>query len=470
MGLFCFLHFCCIEKTDYYLHFNLSLEGILSNLIGIMKKKFFALLLIFIPAFHTKVQTAPSAFGTKWFEDARFGLFVHFGPYSVLGAGEWVMNTRPIRAASYRRLQDFFNPKEFNAKEWVRIAKNAGMKYITFTARHHDSFSNWDTKQSDWNIMNTPYGKDLIKQLADECQKEGIVLNLYYSTVDWMRPDYQWETGRSGQHSGRVGPSNWDGYINFMKAQLTELLTDYGPIGVIWLDGHWDQTDEKNRSNQQAKVDWRYAEIYELIHRLQPNCLIANNHHLPPFPGENIQVFERDVPGENKAGYSGQKVSGLPLETCQTINDSWGFSITDDHFKSAKELIHLLVRTAGTGANLLLNVGPMPNGKIQPECVERLEEVGKWLQKWGFTIYATQRGFTLPQDWGAVTRKGNTYYIHILKSNTTNIIVRIPEPIKSCQWINVSGTVQQTRRNDYTWLRFEAQLDDVDAILAVEVQ
>lgn len=437
-----------------------------------MKKNLITLLLSFIFVFQLSAQGAASTStpDTKWFEDARFGLFVHYGPYSVLGAGEWVMNTRPIDGASYRRLQDFFNPEQFDAKEWVTMVKNAGMKYITFTSRHHDSFSNWDTKQSDWNIMNTPYGKDLIKQLADECHKQGIVLNLYYSTADWMRSDYQWETGNSGKHSGRVEPSNWDAYIRFMKAQLTELLTNYGPIGVIWFDGHWDQTTEGNRTDHNAYVDWHYPEIYELIHSLQPECLIANNHHLPPLPGENIQVFERDVPGENNSGYSGQEVSVLPLETCETINGSWGFNITDNYFKTTKQLIHLLVRTAGTGANLLLNVGPMPNGKIQPECVERLAEVGKWMEKYGHTIYETQRGFTLPQEWGAVTKKDNTYYIHILNPETKRIAVEIPQKIKSAKWINVDGTVKYSTKKGITEFTFDVNPDETDSILEVVVK
>ncbi len=322
-----------------------------------MKKIIISLsLLLFCVSMNCQIQTKQS--DIKWFEDARFGMFVHFGPYSVLGAGEWVMNTRPpISGKNYMKLQNIFNPQAFDAKEWVMIAKNAGgMKYITFTSRHHDGFSNWDTKQSDWNIMNTPYGKDLIKQLADECHKEGIKLVFYYSTLDWMRSDYQYETGRTGKNAGRTEKSDWNSYINFMKAQLTELLTNYGPIAGIWFDGHWDQTADENRTDHSTHVDWRYPEIYSLIKKLQPECLIANNHHLPPFPGEDYQIFERDVPGENKSGFSGQEVSRLPLETCETINRTWGFNITDDKYKPTKDLLHLLIRTAGTGANLLLNV------------------------------------------------------------------------------------------------------------------
>lgn len=435
-----------------------------------MKKYFLLFALIFVMA-NLSAQSKAVKPDVKWFEDARFGMFVHFGPYSVLGDGEWVMNNRPIKTNEYKRLQDFFNPQEFNAAEWVRIAKSAGMKYIAFTSRHHDSFSNWDTKQSDWNIMNTPYGKDIVRQLADECHKQDMKLVLYYSILDWMRSDYQYETGRTGKGSGRTEKSDWNSYINFMKAQLTELLTNYGPIAGIWFDGHWDQTEHENRTDQSTYVDWHYPEIYELIHRLQPECLIANNHHLPPFEGESYQIFERDVPGENKGGLSGQEVSKLPLETCQTINGSWGFDITDDKYKSTKELLHLLIRTAGTGANLLLNVGPMPNGKIQTECVERLQQMGEWMDKYGYTIYGTKQGFTLPQSWGAITNKGKTYYIHILEKDTPSITLNIPN-IKSAKWLNVDSKLvwnRDKKTGDVTFT-IEGKLDDISSIIEVEVK
>lgn len=435
-----------------------------------MKKYFLLFALIFVMA-NLSAQSKAVKPDVKWFEDARFGMFVHFGPYSVLGDGEWVMNNRPIKTNEYKRLQDFFNPQEFSAAEWVRIAKSAGMKYIAFTSRHHDSFSNWDTKQSDWNIMNTPYGKDIVRQLADECHKQDMKLVLYYSILDWMRSDYQYETGRTGKGSGRTEKSDWNSYINFMKAQLTELLTNYGPIAGIWFDGHWDQTEHENRTDQSTYVDWHYPEIYELIHRLQPECLIANNHHLPPFEGESYQIFERDVPGENKGGLSGQEVSKLPLETCQTINGSWGFDITDDKYKSTKELLHLLIRTAGTGANLLLNVGPMPNGKIQTECVERLQQMGEWMDKYGYTIYGTKQGFTLSQSWGAITNKGKTYYIHILEKDNPSVTLNIPN-IKSAKWLNVDSKLvwnRDKKTGDVTFT-IDGKLDDISSIIEVEVK
>ncbi len=263
------------------------------------------------------------------------------------------------------------------------------MQYITLITRHHDGFSDWDTKQSDWKITNTDWKQDAVKLIAEECQRQGIRLFVYYSLLDWYRSDYQYETGRTGHGTGRTAKSDWNHYIAFMKAQLTELLTQYGPIAGVWFDGYWDQLPNDHDKTNKPKVDWHLPEIYALIHQLQPQCLIGNNHHLSPIPGEDFQMFEKDLPGGNSTGFGGQSVSSLPLETCETINNSWGFNITDTHYKSSKELIRLLVKDAGYGANLLLNIGPLPNGEIQAAFTERLDSMGIWLKKNGYTIYGT---------------------------------------------------------------------------------
>ncbi|RYG40821.1 MAG: alpha-L-fucosidase, partial [Chitinophagaceae bacterium] len=268
------------------------------------------------------------------FRDNRYGMFIHWGLSSILADGEWVMNNRNIKVVDYKRLLRAFNPVDFDAAKWVSAAKNAGMKYIVFITRHHDGFSNWDTKQSDWKITNTPYGKDVLKMLAEECNRQGIQLGLYYSTLDWSRDDYPYQTGRTGKGAGRTGPGNYESYLQFMKNQLTELLTNYGKIMSIWFDGHWDQTNPEGDADRTSRINWKYEEIYGLIHRLQPQCLIGNNHHLSPIPGEDFQMFERDLPGENKSGLSFQQASTLPLETCETINGSWGYNITDHRYKT----------------------------------------------------------------------------------------------------------------------------------------
>ena len=404
--------------------------------LPIMKKSVFLVCCLFIYSSLISQQvytpTPENLAARRWFEQARFGMFIHWGASSVLGGGEWVMNSRNIKVDDYKRLQDFFNPVHFDATAWVRAAKDAGMKYITFTSRHHDSFSNWDTQQSDWKITNTPYKKDVLKELADACQKEGIKLFLYYSTLDWFRSDYPYETGRTGKGTGRTQPSDWARYLGFMKAQLTELLTQYGPIAGIWFDGHWDQLDNDTDKEAKSKIDWHYDELYGLIHRLQPSCLVGNNHHLTPFPGEDFQIFENDLPGENKVGLSGQSVSErLPLETCLSINGAWGFNITDRAYKPVKEIISLLVRAAAYNGNLLLNVGPMPDGEIPPVSIARLEQIGVWMKRYGETIRGTQGGFIKPQVWGGITQKEGTCYVHILSKPENGVLaLKFPAPVK----------------------------------------
>lgn len=409
-------------------------------------KKLILFASIVFAAFYANSQLSNPSL--QWFTDARFGMFIHFGPYSALCNGEWVLNTQQLKFQNYKKLQKFFNPYNFDAKKWVSIAKSAGMKYITFTSRHHDGFSMWNTAQSEWNIMNTPFGRDIVKELSDECHKEGIKLMLYYSLLDWGRTDYSYQTGRTGQHTGRVETGQWQSYIDFMKAQLTELLTNYGDIAGIWFDGEWDQMSEEDQDgfgHEYSKVNWHFDEIYELIHTLQPNCMIGNNHHLPPLPGEDFQAFEKDLPGENTGGGFSAKQSvtnTLPLETCETINRTWGYNLKDDSYKSSTQILHLLVRAAGYGANLLLNTGPMPNGEIEDECITRLAAVGEWMSNYGYTIRGTQAGIVKPQTWGASTQKGNKHYIHILNNSENRLAIHFPNKIKSIRWLNIDSKLE----------------------------
>lgn len=404
------------------------------------------------------------------FQKARFGMFIHWGVSSILGDGEWVMQIKNIPVKDYKRLQKTFNPVDFNAKTWVDIAKGAGMKYITLITRHHDSFSNFATKQSDWNIMNTPFKRDIVKELADECHKQGIKICFYYSLLDWYRDDYPYETGKTGKGTGRTKKSDYASYLNFMKNQLTELLTNYGEISAIWFDGHWDQLDNDHDKSLQSKIDWKYEEIYSLIHKLQPQCLIGNNHHLSPIPGEDFQMFERDLPGENKGGLSGQEISTLPLETCETLNGAWGYNIKDDNYKSSKQLVDYLVRAAGYGANFLLNVGPMPNGEIQPEFVERLAKVGEWIKVYGETIYGTKGGFIRPQEWGAVTEKDNKIYLHLLKFKDDKFMLKVPQAFKTAKLFK-NGTAIKFQKLDNNYFVFDvAALDknEIDNVIELE--
>ncbi|TYA84349.1 alpha-L-fucosidase [Seonamhaeicola marinus] len=410
------------------------------------------------------IPTASNLEARQWFEDAKFGLFIHWGVYSILGDGEWVMQKQNISKDAYEMLPDFFNPIEFNAEEWVQMAKSAGMKYITITSRHHDGFSMFDSNATDYTIVKrTPYKKDVLKELAEACKKEGIKLFFYYSLLDWNRDDY-FPRGRTG--TGIMGrkQGKWDSYINFMKAQLTELLTNYGDIGGIWFDGDWDK----------KTANWHYDEIYKLIHDLQPQCLIGNNHHEAVKKGEDFQMFEKDLPGKSTQNFASkaEDIGNLPKEVCETINGSWGFNLQDRRHKSKKELIQYLINAAGYGSNLLLNVGPMPNGKIQPKHVQSLLEIGDWLKIHGQTIYGTKAGPIPPNTERVSTQKGNTVYLHWL-NNQKNIIF-IPRFDKKINSIKLFGSNQKLKfkKDDYglTLKLPESSLDPIDTIIEITLK
>ena len=364
----------------------------------------------------------PNAIARRWFQDAKLGMFVHWGVYSLLGKGEWVMNNDKIPIAEYQKLPPTFNPTKFDAEAWVKLAKSAGARYITITTKHHDGFCMFDSKLTDYDIVDaTPYGKDPIKALADACHKNGIKLFFYYSLLDWRHPDY-YPRGKTGQHAGREEKGDWKKYVEYYQGQVRELCANYGEIGGLWFDGWWDNPD----------ADWDLEGTYKLIHELQPGALVGNNHHVAPFPGEDFQIFEQDLPGKNSAGFNKAEVTAeLPLETCLTLNRSWGYNATDDAFKSVEEIIHALLGAAGRGANLLLNVGPKPDGTIPAESVERLQGVGRWLEENGKSVYETRRGPIPPSDWGVSTaREGRggeapTVYLHVLKADAAEI--ELPE-------------------------------------------
>jgi alpha-L-fucosidase len=415
-----------------------------------------------------------------WFQDARFGLFIHWGVYSVLGDGEWVMNNRKMTSAEYEKLPRRFNPTEFDPVAWVSMAKNAGMKYITITSKHHDGFAMWDSQVSDWTITKrTPYKKDVLKMLADECQKQGIKLFFYHSHLDWHHPDY-YPRGRTGHFSGRPEHGDFNKYLDYMDAELAELCSGrYGAIGGIWFDGWWDQQLPKKESGgdpRKTRVDWRLRRTYDLIHKLQPQALIGNNHRVALFAGEDFQMFERDLPGGNTAGFNEDSKPGtLPLETCDTINGAWGYNKNDKRFKSTRQLLHYLIRAAGQNANFLLNVGPMPSGKIQPEFVQRLHEMGQWLEKNGESIYATRGGPVAPQKWGVTThaKDGDKVYVHLLDPNTRQI--KLPRMGKyfngSAKVLNGEAVVMKLTKDSELLLELPASgRDPIDTVVVLETR
>ena len=406
------------------------------------------------------------------FQDNKFGMFIHWGDFSVLGDGEWVMETKGLNKGDYKKLIKLFNPVDFDAAKWVSTAKNAGMKYIVLITRHHDGFSNWDTKQSDWKITNTRYKNDPLKLLAAECKKQGIKLGFYYSLLDWTRDDYPRETGRTGQKAGRTAKSNYDSYLKFMKGQLTELLTNYGDISCIWFDGHWDQTNPEGSADRSSRINWKYDEIYSLIHKLQPACMIGNNHHLDPIPGEDFQMFEQDLPGQNNSGLSFQTASALPLESCITMNDSWGFRITDHNYKSFNNIIQTLVGAAGRNSNLLLNIGPMANGEIQQEFTDTLALVGKWVKQYGASVYGTRGGPLGPQTWGVTTQDAKHIYVHLFRQRNQSGLF-IPGNFKAKK-VSLMGTLTNlpfsVRQNGILIETGGLSVTGPDTIIAIDFQ
>ena len=400
------------------------------------------------------------------FQDDKFGMFIHWGVYSVLGDGEWVFHNRKLTLQEYERVPQFFDPEKFDAKAWVSLAKAAGMKYITITSRHHDGFAMFDSKVSDWNIVQrTPYAKDPLKMLADECHRQGIKLFFYYSQLDWHHPDY-FPRGKTAMDqgawdNGRPDHGDWNVYLDYMNGQLRELLTNYGPVGGIWFDGMWDKPE----------ADWQLQKTYWLIHQLQPAALIIPNHHETPKPGEDVQTFEKDLPGQNSAGFNTKFVSDqLPLESSNTLNGSWGFNISDSKYKSVEEVEEMLVRAAGNNSNLLLNIGPMPNGEIQPEFVTRLRAVGEWVSRYGDSIYGTRGGPWMPGDWGVSTQKKDKVYVHVLHWNAPLLALPpLGKTVKSAHALSDHVAVTVTQNAEGIVLRLPpAKKAEVDRVVILE--
>lgn len=433
-------------------------------------KKLFIILFFMVPLGFLSAQEAylPSKANLenrKWFEESRFGVFVHWGVYSILGDGEWVMNNQNFGLQEYGLLPGFFNPIDFDAKKWAKLYKESGAKYVTFTARHHDGFSMWRSKQSDYNIVDaTPFKRDVIKELVKACRKEGLKVMFYYSLLDWKRADYL-PAGKTGR--GVIGrdstKADWDKYIEFMKSQLTELLTNYGRIDGIWFDGHWDKPD----------ADWRYEEIYGLIHQLQPQCLVGNNHHLAPIPGEDFQMFERDLPGHNTTGFgtSAEHIGELPKEVCGTIAGSWGFDIKDRQRKSFHEVLSYLIKAAGHGSNLLLNVGPMPNGAIQDYQQERLRQIGGWLKTYGASIYGTEGGFIPPTANYALTKKGDLVFLHVLNTKAESLqIDNFKFPIQDITSFDAIKNIEYTIVGDQLKVILPEESDAIAYVLKINLK
>ena len=351
----------------------------------------------------------------QWWRNARFGMFIHWGLYAVpagtwngkTGYGEWIRTSAQIPLEKYDSFVPQFNPVNLNADEWVKTARDAGMKYIVITSKHHDGFCMFNTKQTRFNIMSTPFQRDPMKELAAACRKYGLKFCFYYSIMDWHHPDYlprrEWETSRA------VADAQYDRYVSYMKAELKELLTQYGDIGVLWFDGEWESTWNQTRG----------LDLYYYVKSLQPSIIINNR----------VGAGRLDMEGLTKQGMFGgdfgtpeQQIppTGMPgtdWETCMTMNDHWGYNSHDKSFKSSKEIIRMLTDIASKGGNLLLNVGPTAQGTFPKESIDRLRDVGKWMELNSESIYGTSASPLNSTPWGRCTIKqtkaGFRLYLHV---------------------------------------------------------
>lgn len=347
-----------------------------------------------------------------WFRDAKFGMFVHWGVYSVpagewngrTDCHEWFVQQTGMPLSQYVKFRDQLNPVKFDAKQWVAMAKDAGVKYIVITSKHHDGFCMFDTKLTDWCITSTPYKRDPMKDLAAACGDAGIRLCFYYSLLNWHNSDF---VPHLPNNDLAAGKPDFDRYVQFMKGQLTELLTNYGPIGVLWFDGFGDDP----WTIQHGK------DLYAHVRSLQPQIIVNNRVGKPEIvPGAGY--LHAGAVGDY--GTPEQLIPGAALgpddywESCMTMNDNWGYNKHDQNWKSPKDLIRHLIDIVGKGGNFLLNVGPTSEGLIPAPGIERFREMGKWLKLNGEAIYGATAGpFANTPSWGRATQKPGKIFLHV---------------------------------------------------------
>ena len=381
----------------------------------------------------------------KKFAEQRFGIFIHWGLYADYAQGEWYQRNAGLTTKTYGRIKDGFCPARFNAREWVRVFRNAGAKYVTVTTRHHDGFSLWPTKVDDgFNIMNTPFKRDIIGELTEACREAGLQINFYYSLMDWHRADYP--AGSTARHVFGEQKGDYASYKKFMMDQIAELIDAYHP-GNIWFDGEWEHVNHLKDGTWERTLEWEFDDIYDLIH--SKKTLVANNNHQPIRPKEDLQLFERDLPGENTdAGFSADQpvVEDRPIEQCDVIQHNvWGYKIDVHKFYSADEVVAKIVRAAAKGSNLLMNIGPDGSGRLPDKAVEVMEGVGKWFGKNGESIYGTTAGGVMVGKSVVSTRKGGVLYLHFLDPQALKAAFKLNGEVLSATYLEDGRDVSVER-------------------------
>jgi alpha-L-fucosidase len=310
-----------------------------------------------------------SAKSLQDFVRARYGLSVHWGLYSLNGRGEWVMHTERIPYAIYRERMQQYNPIRFNAQEWADMMLESGQKFLIITAKHHDGFCLWDTQLTDFKVTNTPFKRDILVELAQALKERNLDLHFYYSLLDWTHPAYR---------------KDWPAYVAYYQAQLRELLTGYGKLGGVIFDGYWPRTQfEGEDAHFTPGGLWDLAGAYSLIHQLQPEAVVANNTHVLPLPGEDYQVWELDMPGENTIGFNTTQVGERPSAAWWNLNSGWAYAPRSQAVKSPELILQTLLKAWNKEAVFFLNIGPRPYGDIHPEEQHVLREVGQSLRAAG---------------------------------------------------------------------------------------
>ena len=383
----------------------------------------------------------PDPAALKRWQDMRFGMFIHWGPVSLTGHEIGWSRGAQTPVDQYDNLYKKFNPTKFSADEWVAVAKAAGMKYMVLTTKHHDGFCLWDTKQTEYNIMNSPFGRDVTKELAEACQRGGMAFGTYHSVCDWHHPDFPL-TSPGGKV--RREKSDIAAYRRYLRAQVTELITNYGPFHSMWFDvpQEFDRTEG--------------SENVRLCRTLQPDILVNNR--------AGGGVGDYGTPEQRVGGFDIER----PWETCMTICRQWSWK-PDDKMKTLPECLQTLIRTAGGDGNLLFNVGPMPTGEIEPRQVERLKEMGAWLAKYGESIYGTRGGPFKPAKHVVCTRKGNTVYLHIFAwPEEVLALPALPAKIvKSSLLTGGEATVKQTEAGIAINVA-KSDRQEIDTVVALE--
>ena len=330
----------------------------------------------------------------KWFHQARFGMFIHWGLYAIPGNGEWIMYSSRIPKDEYAKLADKFNPKKFDADAWAGLAAEAGMKYMVLTSRHHDGFCLFDSKVSDFTSVKTAAKRDFVAEYVTACRKAGLKVGFYYSLLDWRFPGY-FEPGKF--------TDSRDAMAQQYRDQVRELLTNYGKIDILWYDGHWLGNDTEQyglKDPSELHKFWGSKKVNAMARKLQPDIIINNRSGID----EDLDTPEQVVKASD---------TGRGWESCMTIGDGWGYLRNNPNCKSTLVLLRHLINAASGEGNYLLNVGPTPDGEIRREEATRLRAMGQWLRVHGEGIYGSQRCPLSGAEMGTWTRKGNTGYFHV---------------------------------------------------------